>query len=527
VGDARVIEYEYDGLYRLVDADYSSGERFEYAYDAVGNRTAYTATITQTTVTTYTYDAADRLVKLGDVDYTWDDVGRLVDDGTYTYTWDAAGRLITVTDGVDTLGFCYDGDGNRLARTVNGTLTTHTLDVGLSLPEVLMEHGDDGATWYLHLPNGVATHDGTAWTYSAADGLGSVRQQLDGSGQVVGVESYRPFGSPLEGDGGAPYGYTGEWWEDVAGLLYLRARYYEPNTGRFLSLDPWPGTIWQPGTLNKYNYVGGNPIGSVDPSGRQSECPSHHNTTSRCHPPEPVWPPYDPLPPHLWSLSKEKARLFQIPVELVAGTIATEIVHDTDWHDPVLDDLLAGALGAYNCPRGITWGLNVSSYFWGTFLSGYEHYWGFAGGRGPGPGVANVHVGTAKDTEEYFATHYPNQHLLDPPPDIYARLAELLHDDTNVHYTAAILRRLANLRKGKNGEPSNRPHLHDLDEADMQIIYGAFRAGIDSYGSVRDYQNVTFPGKFGKQIALYLSFYRDKLTIERVLDKVSKAPDTP
>jgi uncharacterized protein RhaS with RHS repeats len=96
----RTITYTYDGLYRLVEADYSTGEQFEYAYDAVGNRETYTATITNTVVTTYAYDAANRLVNAGGVAYTWSDAGRLLADGAYTYTWDAAGRLITVTDGI-------------------------------------------------------------------------------------------------------------------------------------------------------------------------------------------------------------------------------------------------------------------------------------------------------------------------------------------------------------------------------------------------------------------------------------------
>ena len=74
VGQARVIEYEYDELYRLVEADYSSGEYFAYEYDAVGNRKTYTATITQTTVITYHYDATDRLLNAEGVAYTWDDL---------------------------------------------------------------------------------------------------------------------------------------------------------------------------------------------------------------------------------------------------------------------------------------------------------------------------------------------------------------------------------------------------------------------------------------------------------------------
>ena len=88
------ITYTYDSLYRLTEADYSSGVEFEYVYDAVGNRTSYTATITSTQNTTYAYDAANHLVNVGGVAYTWDDLGRLVNDGTYSFTWDAASRLI-------------------------------------------------------------------------------------------------------------------------------------------------------------------------------------------------------------------------------------------------------------------------------------------------------------------------------------------------------------------------------------------------------------------------------------------------
>lgn len=93
----RVITYTYDHLYRLVDADYSTGEQFEYGYDTVGNRTVHTQTLTSTTVTTYTYDQANRLDYFYEdstqTDLTWDDNGNLLAQGTSVYTWDAANRL--------------------------------------------------------------------------------------------------------------------------------------------------------------------------------------------------------------------------------------------------------------------------------------------------------------------------------------------------------------------------------------------------------------------------------------------------
>jgi RHS repeat-associated protein len=106
-----------------------------------------------------------------------------------------------------------------------------------------------------------------------------------GRGGVVSVGSYRPFGSPLEGEGGAPYGFTGEWWEGDAGLLFLRARYYAPRVGIFLSQDPVPGT-------HLYMYVGANPINLIDPSGSDGTPPP----PPRPRPTPPGTPAVTPVP---------------------------------------------------------------------------------------------------------------------------------------------------------------------------------------------------------------------------------------
>jgi len=98
-----------------------------------------------------------------------------------------------------------------------------------------------------------------------------VRQWTDSGGYVTYTGGYTPFGVGMwqEGSAASSWGYTGEWWDADAGLLYLRARYYDPGTGRFIGRDPFPGYVREPQTLNLYVYVTNNPPGHVDPAGLQ------------------------------------------------------------------------------------------------------------------------------------------------------------------------------------------------------------------------------------------------------------------
>jgi len=108
----------------------------------------------------------------------------------------------------------------------------------------------------------------------AHDGLGSVRQLVDTTGQIETNYAYDPFGVPLVGgDVYNPYQFTGEAWDAEVELLYLRARYYQPEVGRFVTKDPWAGTLWRAGLLNPYNYVGCNPVNRIDRTGLDCEGP--------------------------------------------------------------------------------------------------------------------------------------------------------------------------------------------------------------------------------------------------------------
>ncbi len=229
---------------------------FTYTYDAVGNRLTQTI-ITNTTV--YTYDIANRLINVGGVAQTWDNNGNLLNDGVFTYTYDSANRPITIKQGTTlTYTYNYNGLGDRVKQIVNGVPTTYTLDLNAGLTQVLV----DGTNTYLYGNGRIAQQSITTTAYFLGDALGSVRQLANASGAVTLAKSYQPYGSVLSSAGTASsmYGWAGEQ-ADNTGLVFLRARYYAPGVGRFITADP----SWQESNL--YQYAASNPIMFSDPTG--------------------------------------------------------------------------------------------------------------------------------------------------------------------------------------------------------------------------------------------------------------------
>ncbi|MCR4407858.1 MAG: RHS repeat-associated core domain-containing protein [Anaerolineae bacterium] len=107
------------------------------------------------------------------------------------------------------------------------------------------------------------------------DGLGSVRLVVDGdTRQIVDTYRYAPFGSLLAGGtSDNSFKFTGQQQDASTGLYYLRARWYDPATGRFLTRDPVPGLAALPQTQHPYVYVGKNPVNLIDPAGLTGEVP--------------------------------------------------------------------------------------------------------------------------------------------------------------------------------------------------------------------------------------------------------------
>ena len=130
------------------------------------------------------------------------------------------------------------------------------------LPQLL----SDGSTLYVP---GVGQWNGTSWVYELTDGLGSVRQLSDASGNIMQSYTYSPFGEIIAAAGSrsSALQYTGEQNDLDTGLIYLRARWYDPATGRFTTRDPFRGLAGYPQTQHPYVYVQNNPINLTDHSG--------------------------------------------------------------------------------------------------------------------------------------------------------------------------------------------------------------------------------------------------------------------
>ena len=187
--------------------------------------------------------------------------------GTDTFTYDHENRMTSATVGSTSISNTYDGDGLRQSLTVGANTTNYTWDVARGLPVVLQ----DGNYTYVYGLDLISQTDSSSnQVYYSYDGLGSVTNVTNGSGAQLASYGYKAFGDTRASTGsseGKPWLFTGEQQDAASGLYYLRARFYDPSIGRFVTQDPLPGMAGLPLTQNRYPYVGSNPINLRDPRG--------------------------------------------------------------------------------------------------------------------------------------------------------------------------------------------------------------------------------------------------------------------
>jgi RHS repeat-associated protein len=264
VDDVGTTTYEYDALNRLTNESNWDPGGASYAYDANGNRLTKGST-------NYTNDAANQMTAVGSTTYQFDKNGNQTQRGSDTFSYDHENRLTQTVIGGSTFSSTYNGDGLRMSHTSGGTTTNYTWDVGAGLAEILK---DNTYTYVYGLDLISATDSSGNQNYYMHNGLGSVTNILDYNGNEKGNYFYDAFGLPrftyevTAND----RRFTGEQRDSDSSLYYLRARYYDPATGRFLGQDPLMGSTGNPQLQNRYAYVNNNPVNAVDPSGLWPDC---------------------------------------------------------------------------------------------------------------------------------------------------------------------------------------------------------------------------------------------------------------
>ena len=288
------------------------------AYDGADNSTDQTVTYeTRTVDHGFTYDELGRLasstiselpdVMTFDSDVTLDDANRLADDGRFTFEYDDEGRLTSrvdpvssvtelyeyhaenrllryaqvLDDGGDPLtlldaAYAYDPTGRRIYRNVNGVITRYSYDAAVVLQDLdrrgvpIRAYTRAGRrARILSVTSRVAPRE----AYYHTDRLGSVIGLTGSDASVIQEYVYDAFGRILEESDAPiaqPFTFTGRALDRESGLYYFRARYYDPETGRFLTEEPL-GLAG--GDLTLYAYVWNNPVNLIDPTGRDPRSP--------------------------------------------------------------------------------------------------------------------------------------------------------------------------------------------------------------------------------------------------------------
>ncbi len=244
----------YDSAYQLTSRSNSAaGTNSSYTADNADELTGLTTTTNGTTTQnlSFTYDRDGNRLTQSDS----------VSGASASYGYDQEDRLTSFSGGGHTASYSYDGDGLRQSKTVDSTTTTFTWDQSGSLPLLLQA----GSTSYIDGPDGhpIEQITGSTPSYYLYDALGSVRGVLSATGGYTGY-SYDPYGAVTSGNTPTTdyFGFAGEYTDAETGFEYLQARYYDPATGQFISVDPLKDLTGQP-----YAYTSDNPLSASDPTG--------------------------------------------------------------------------------------------------------------------------------------------------------------------------------------------------------------------------------------------------------------------
>jgi RHS repeat-associated protein len=283
------IKYEYDAAGRLIFIrnkrnDGSIISEYGFTLDTQGNHLTETLNDSFTLAalaslleenTSYSEMPYNQIQSLqssisGDMTFSHDLAGNVTSIGEEQFAFDINDNLISVTGGFSPATYTYDGSSNRRTKTTSDSNIRYVLDI-LGMSMVLMETDDNNAplNYYIYGANGLISNvkpNGDTYYYHY-DYRGSATSLTNDAGTITHHYTYDPYGKIITSEETFfnPYRYNGAFGVqyDSSNRYFMRARYYNPNLGRFISEDP----VWH---TNLYPFADNNPVMYIDPLGNDS-----------------------------------------------------------------------------------------------------------------------------------------------------------------------------------------------------------------------------------------------------------------
>ncbi|MFC3789839.1 polymorphic toxin-type HINT domain-containing protein [Paenibacillus sp. GCM10012307] len=237
--------------------------QYQYSYDSL-NRITNSSQFNET----YTYDTRDNRATI-QADRGFEDI--FLFDKQYEY--DSQNRLIKATVEGAEVTYRYNGDGLLYERVEGNQKTRYYYDGDQVIAEGSVSGTGNGATFKTRYVRGqglAAQQSTSGKAYYLYNGHGDVIELRDSTGNTaLNSYTYNIWGKPLieQETVDNSFRYSGELWDRTTQLQYLRARWYDPSVGRFISKDTYEGEITNPLSLNLYTYTANNPLRYIDPSG--------------------------------------------------------------------------------------------------------------------------------------------------------------------------------------------------------------------------------------------------------------------
>jgi len=257
--------YQYDALNRLTAANDLQFKEINYSYDANGNRQTLTTNKKQIT---YKYKkGANQLIGIADEAIIYDATGRRIEDKSFIYTYNARGRIGTITNKQSNqiTTYQYRLDGLRVSKTTNDKTNFYIYNANQQLVAETDEKGtiQKEYIWLGLRPIAVIENDNIYFIHT--DHLATPRMATDKNKQLVWQWHSTPFGKRKPEENGLVLNlrFPGQYFDEESGLHYNWWRYYEPETGRYVTGDP----IGLEGGANTYSYSKYNPLSFLDIKG--------------------------------------------------------------------------------------------------------------------------------------------------------------------------------------------------------------------------------------------------------------------